>query len=298
MIVYLDQNKWIELAQIFHGKSSSQKDSGLLKEIEASIECGFKYPLSAIHYMEFARISDVERRKRLGEVMSKYSRGLTLASIRAIAIKEIEVSLKQFFQKIKLRSFNLIGNGIEHAFGQSFDKPFPDRLNRFIDEAILNGIDNFNIEPISHFSTEHREKFRAHLESLHQTKTKLDKSKWENWLYAMTITDILKPLYFVMKNNGIDKDAFENFSADQYKKFVDAMPSRHLDVHLYRQVLKDSNYKPKISDLEDWAGLGIAACYCDVVVCEKHFASMLKRDKFKTHARVVTSLSEIFPNVA
>lgn len=298
MIVYLDQNKWIELAKIYHGKLSSPEDAAYLKEIKASIECGYKYPLSAIHYMEFSRISNVGRRKRLGEVMWKYSKGKTLASTEEITIKEIETSLKQFFPNIKPRPLSLIGNGIEHAFGESLGKTLPDWINSTIDEAILKGYDGFNIEPISHSSTKHRESFRSHLDSLHQTKAKLDKSKWENWLYAMAIKDIRNPLAMVMKANDIDKDAFENFSVDQFNKFVDAMPSRSLDLHLHRQVLKNPNYKPKISDLEDWSGLGIAACYCDIVVCEKHFASMLKRDKFKTHARVVTSLYEIFDNVA
>ena len=298
MIVYLDQNKWIELAKIYHGKSSSPGDTAFLTEIEASITCGYQYPLSAIHYMEFSRISNVGRRKRLGEVMWKYSKGKTLVSTREITIKEIETSLKQFFPDIKPRALNLIGNGMEYAFGESSGKTLPDWLNSSVDEAMLKGHDGLDIEPMSHFSTKHRERFRSHLDSLHQTKLQLDKRKWENWLYALAITDIRNPLAMVMKSNKIDKDAFENFNVDQVNKFVDAMPSRYLDVHLHRQVLKNPNYNPKISDLEDWSGLGIAACYCDIVVCEKHFASMLKRDKFKTNARVVTNLYEVFDNVA
>lgn len=298
MIVYLDQNKWIELAKIYHGKSSSPGDVAFLKEIEASIACGYQYPLSAIHYMEFSRISNVGRRKRLGEVMWEYSNGKTLASTKEITLKEIEISLKQFFPNIKPRSLDIVGNGMEHAFGESLGKTLPDWINRGIDEAMLKGHDELDIEPISCFSTIYRENFRSHLDSLHKTKTQLDKNKWENWLYAMAIKDIRNPLALVMKSNNLDKEIFENFSVDQLKKFVDLMPSRNLDLHLYRQVLKNPNYKPKVSDLEDWSGLGIAVCYCDIVVCEKHFASMLKRDKFKTKARVVTNLYEIFDNVA
>ncbi len=294
MIVYLDQNKWIELAKIYHGKSSSTGDIAFLKKIEASIACGYQYPLSAIHYMEFSRISNVGRRKRLGEVMWEYSKGNTLISTKEITIREIETSLKKFFPNIKTRSLNLIGNGMKHAFGEDLSKTLPDWLVSATDEAMLKGHDGLDIEPISYFSTKHRENFRSHLDFLHQKKSQLDKSKWENWLYAMAIMDIRNPLAMVMKSNNLDKNTFESFSVDQFNKFVDAMPSRNLDLHLHRQVLKNPNYKPKISDLEDWSGLGIAACYCDIVVCEKHFASMLKRDKFKANARVVTNLYEIF----
>lgn len=297
MIVYLDQNKWIELAKIHHGKSTSSGDIAFLKEVEASITCGYQYPLSAIHFMEFSRISNVGRRKRLGEVMWKYSKGQTLASTKAITISEIETSLKQFFPNIKPSSLEVVGNGIQNAFGESMGEKLPDWLDRFIDEAMLKGHDGLDIEPISNFSTKYRENFRSHLESLHQKKAQLDSGKLENWLYAMAINDIINPLATVLKSNNIKKDKFESFSIEQFKKFVDAMPSRHLDIHLHRQVLKNSNYKSKISDLEDWSGLGVAACYCDILVCEKHFSSMLKRDGFITNARVVTNLYDIFDNV-
>lgn len=216
MIVYLDQNKWIELAKIHHGKSSSSGDTSFLKEIEASIECGYQYPLSAIHYMEFSRISNVGRRKRLGEVMWKYSKGKTLVSTREIVLNEIETSLKQFFPEINPRLINLVGNGMKYAFGENLSKYPLDLFSRVIDETMLKGHEGLDIEPISHFSTKYRENFRSHLESIHQTKEQLDKSKWENWLYAMAITDIIEPLSIVMKSNNIDKDAFENFRVDQY----------------------------------------------------------------------------------
>ena len=78
---------------------------------------------------------------------------------------------------------------------------------------------------------------------------------------------------------------------------MDAIPTRKLDIHLHRQVLKNDHYKPKESDLEDWAGLGAAACYADAVVCEKHFASLLARDGFTHHARIETNLSETFKSL-
>jgi len=80
LIVYLDQNKWIELAKIFHGKDKSERAKSIQKEIEASLECGYIYPLSEVHYMEFARIRNNERRSRLGKVMWEYSKGQTLGN--------------------------------------------------------------------------------------------------------------------------------------------------------------------------------------------------------------------------
>ena len=78
------------------------------------------------------------------------------------------------------------------------------------------------------------------------------------------------------------------------KSVINDMPTRHLDLHLHKQVLRNPNYAAKITDLEDWTGVGVASCYCDVVVCEKHMADMLRRDGFKTKARIETDLERIF----
>jgi hypothetical protein len=284
------------MARIFHGKDTSLRSIALLKEMDAAIECGCIFPLSAIHYMEFSRIANAGRRSRLGQVMWKYSQGLAIASISDIVLMEIEASLANFFPEIKIRKINLIGRGVAHAFGEKIKDKLPSWMNDIVEEAMLTGFEN--IEPISYAGKEFRVGFLSHLESLQETKHQLEKSKWENWLYAITMTDILEPLNGIMQLHGIDKDRFNGFTADQFKQIIEAMPTRRLDVHLHRQVLKNPSFKPKLTDLEDWAALGTAACYCDVVVCEKHFANMVKRDSFKTKTRIETSLHGIFKNVS
>lgn len=296
MIVYLDQNKWIQLAQIVNGKDKSEFALKTLKEIKASIECGYIYPLSAIHYLEFSRISNVSRRKKLGQVMWDFSKNKSLTSNENIISYEIEVALSKYFPQIKPRDLTLIGTGMLHAFGEEEQIKLPG-LSEYVDKSLLTGAEALDIEPISFFCNKYRENFQSHLSSLNEKKHQLEKNKWENWLYALALKDISKPLSNVLIKNNIPSDSLKDFSADNYKDIVDSMPSRALDVHLHRQVLKNSNYNAKMSDLEDWAGLGLAACYCDVVVCEKHFADMLRRDKFKTSARIVTDLNEIFESL-
>lgn len=268
-----------------------------LNEMEAAIECGYIFPLSAIHYMEFSRISNLGRRSRLGRVMWEYSRGRTLLSYDEIVKKEIEDALVKTIPTIKPRQIKLIGKGIAHAFGEKVKEIKLGWLNELVEEAMLTGHEALDIEPLSFNSNEHRVNFFSHLGSIHENKKKLDRKKWDSWLYAIAITDILKPLYEVLVRHDINKSVIEQFSASQFSEFVDAMPTRHLDLHLHRQVLKNPNYKAKLSDLEDWAGLGVAACYCDIVVCEKHFANMLVRDKYKTRARVETELHKIFEEI-
>lgn len=156
MIVYLDQNKWIELSRIYHGVDKTERSISLLKEIDVAIDLGYIFPLSAIHYLEFSRISNPNRRARLGEVMWKYSKGKTLISSREIVEKEVEHALKIFFPSVNERSISIVGNGMEHAFGEKWGVQFPDSLNSFVEKAMLTGINNLNVEPISFNSNEHR----------------------------------------------------------------------------------------------------------------------------------------------
>ncbi|MFA6310397.1 MAG: hypothetical protein WCV99_10535 [Sterolibacterium sp.] len=298
MIVYLDQNKWIELARIVHGKDKSQRAKGILHALNAAIQSGCIIPLSAMHYMETARISNVARRARLGSVMWKYSKGNTLASYPSVVRYEIEIALSKHFSEVKPSSnIKLLGQGISHAFGENRTSNFPPEIEEEIERSMLTGNSGLKVDPLSFRNSAQRENFCAHLGSLHKTKEDLPKSKWENWLYAMAMVDIINPLAEVMYRYNIEKSDFENLGEAQLKAFVDEMPTRHLDLHLHRQVLRNPSYNPKITDLEDWAGLGIASCYCDIVVCEKHMADMIQRDHFSVKARIETNLANIFQTI-
>jgi hypothetical protein len=298
VIVYLDQNKWIELARIVHGKEQSPHAKAILHALNAATESGCILPLSAMHYMETARISNADRRARLGSVMWKYSKGNTLTSYPSVVRHELEVALSNHFPCARpSENFALLGRGVSHAFGEHRTSDLPYEVEEEIERSMLTGNSKLNIEPLSFRNSVHRENFFAHLVSLHKTKEDLPKSKWENWLYAIALNDIRNPLAEVMCRHNIKKADFENLGETQLKAIMDAMPTRHLDIHLHRQVLKNLSYKAKITDLEDWAGLGIASCYCDVVVCEKHMANMIQRDRFSVKARIETNLANIFQTI-
>lgn len=291
-IVYLDQNKWIELARIKNGKDSSERARQLLTEIDAARQCGFVFPLSAIHIMEFARIRDNERRARLGKVMWEYSGGVTTTPLKEVLCWELEVAFSNKGYVISPDKISYLGQGIAHAFGEQLDDPIAALLSKGMDEAMLCAMED--LPPIQGGSHKHRDNFANHLRSINEIKGELEKSKWENWLYAISMVDIIEPLYIVMSKHNIPTDEIKSWGINGIKTFIDSMPTRKLDIHLHQQVLKNSNYRPKHNDLEDWAGLGPAMCYADIVVCEKHFADLASRDKYQHHARIETSIYDMF----
>ncbi|MBA1149495.1 hypothetical protein H0Z60_20825 [Ectothiorhodospiraceae bacterium WFHF3C12] len=295
MIVYLDQNKWIDLARIENGRDASERALSLKNQLSSAMRNGCVFPLSAIHVVEFSRIKNDQRRRRLGKVMWKFSRGVTTAPLKEIICWELEIAFAKAGYEVKPRTFNYLGNGICHAFGEKRQSPIAAALADEIDEAMLCGTEN--LPPIQGARSKQQEYFANHLRRLNERKHELEKERWDDWLYALSMADITEPLYEVMSANKIPHADIETWGKEGIKYFLDSIPTRRLDIHLHRQVLKNSQYKPKPTDLEDWAGLGPAMCYADVVVCEKHFADLVSRDRFSAKARIETSIYDIFPEI-
>jgi len=297
--MYVDQNKWIELARIFHGKDASADSRSVLETLRVGVDTGrWVLPLSAVHYLELARISNAERRHRLGTVMYALSGIRTLASAHKIIEHEIEVALAQHGLAVEVTSFALLGRGIGHAFGVdlAFGEGLPEDLRGLaierLERALLVGDARLDMASPTIRDTEHRERFQRHLQGLKRIRDRLPRESWDDALHAISMIDILDPLSRVVARHDLDKSVLSSLDKSELSRWLQSMPSRQVDLHLHRQVLKDPHYRSKVTDLEDWAALVMASIYCDVVVCEKHMAAMLQRDHFKTRARVVTHLAD------
>lgn len=310
-IIYLDQNKWIELAQCWHGK---RRDQELRDAVEYASEAAKRgaavFPLSAIHYMETARISDGGRRQRLGKVMAHFSRGYTLASYRAIVTHELEVALANQLPGVTPRPFELLSRGVSHAFGM--DRPpyrIPAKLRESIPDDVATAFEEKAQKLMEYAAitftnpdgtvtpgigyTEQNTRFKEHLEKLHARITSLPARQWEDVLHAMSMADILDPLNEVCEYHDINRERLEGLGKEGLTRLIDEMPSRMVDLQMHRQVLKNPTLRPRRTDLEDWAGLGPAAAYCDGLICEKHFADLLLRDGFVPKAKVLTDIRSV-----
>ena len=295
MIVYLDQNKWIELAKMFHGKDTSSRASLVLRNFEAArADSSVRTPLSSFHYIETSRISNVDRKVRLGEAMWHFSRGETLIGYQAIVRYELELALAKHLAQVSPGTINILGSGHAHAFCSSPLRGVLALFEEEVERSILMGNEMLSIKPPASYSESYRENFRQHLSTLHARYKNVPKELRENWLYTMSTIDILNPINDVIQKHCVPKEAMDGLGEQRLNQVINDMPTRRVDPHLHRQVLRNPNYVARISDLEDWGGLAVAGCYCDVVVCEKHMADMLRRDGFTTHARVETNLENTF----
>ncbi len=307
--VYLDQNKWIDLAKAFHQKGPVDKDliNALAEAQRLSQQSKVLFPLSWVHYIETNKNTNSEQRKRLGEVMWTISRGRTLASYRKLIRHELENVLANYFPKVVPRPFRLVSTGYAHAFNEEsdpkstvlqklsigLDPASRKKLEDDLEKAFITGEGPGNINMPAVGNTVHNTQFAQHLRNLPAIASQLTAAQKKDYPRALALKDIEEPVDEVLTHHGLSWTDFLELGKDILGDIVEAMPSRAVEIHLHRQVLKNPQIRIKENDLEDWGALGPASAHCDVVVCEKQMANLLSRDGFKPSARIITNIRDL-----
>lgn len=97
-IVYLDQNKWIELARVQSGAVTSGMVADLYFELIAAVQSGqVLFPLSVSHILETSKRNDPVSRVHLAETQAKLSRGFVYRSRAGRLEVEVRVTLSRLF---------------------------------------------------------------------------------------------------------------------------------------------------------------------------------------------------------
>ena len=119
LIVYLDLNHWIGLAQALAGHPKGAAHGDVLQACRAARSAGKAlFVLSATIYAEVQKIKDPMQRRRLAEVMEELTHFSTLVS--RVVVMELEFSaLLDPIARLPnpLSKVPLVGRGIRHAFG-------------------------------------------------------------------------------------------------------------------------------------------------------------------------------------
>lgn len=130
-VIYLDQNKWIDVARAFHGKARDAELEVAFAVVEKLSRRGAAvFPLSWVHYLETAKSTNHERRKRLGTAMWEISRGHTMASYRKIVRFELEWALAKRFPGVVPRDFPAGVQGGGARVQRAIRLPNPARASR------------------------------------------------------------------------------------------------------------------------------------------------------------------------
>lgn len=328
-LVYLDQNKWIQISRVIHGKDSSPELLAVVEFLKAAKETGrLEFPLSLAHYMENHRHPNGDARRRLAQSMASLSDLKTLANPTDVVRFELDRALaRRFPDRVSPRPFTLVGSGVSHALGRPIGLCLQDAAGTLTEAQrydlerqarwtfefdVLAGPGAGAVEESFGIPRDSDEQFVRILSTLKADATAaLSKSpnlpgygndeKIDLFLRYRCIADLRGAIDEVLVHHRMERfspwgDAQDPEMALMWARLLDECPSRCVDIHLMRQFVRNENLKREASDLNDFAYLGIAAAYCDVVVCEKQVADLLNRPGL-TKKAVILSDIRLLPTV-
>lgn len=318
--VYLDQNKWIDLARAVNGVAGGERFEEVRLLLEAGVESGeLSLPLSSAHYMETQNRRQWRSRRQLAETMLAFSKLQTIAPQDALLPAELDIALASLFGvPAAARPLRVFGVGASHAFdmeigpyripeeqrGRVADPVGYERhANRLLERQVLigpspemerAGIPDF--EPLSHLEV--GERYAKAKEELRQVR------KAEGWnsgeraprvARAQAITDNLPPIEEAMSRAGLSIDVLIDGGQEGVGAFVEAVPtvlaSSELEKH--RHVASEKPWERQ--DLNDISALSVALAHCDVVLTEGLWSDGVHRSKLdeKLETKVISDLNEL-----
>jgi len=303
--VYLDQNKWVDLAAAEKGLAKGDRFGDALTLLGAMVEAGdVSLPLSAAHYMEIHNRRNYRSRAELATTMLALSRMHTIAPSSSLLPGELDGAFRSIFGRPQTtRELKPFGQGVSHAFG--FPVPIdptvaeivarrPDLvgaergLAEFSEMVLLAGLppeEEVNIpdyQPLSHLEVAERNaEAKQALRKVRREGGWNKGEKAERVARAQALTEYLEPIHEALARAGIPFDDFLDLSQDAMTAFIGSVPCIYTASELER-LRETASQKPwERQDLNDLSALSVAAVYCDVVVTERQWVAFAGRCDFE-----------------
>lgn len=302
VLVYLDQNKWIDLSRAYYKRVEGEKFAQTLVNVQKAVaENIVIFPLSLAHIIETQKTPDIDRRKRLAKVMVEISKGWTIANHCYIIPKEISSAISKMFGKEAPmpNELQVIGRGIPFAcgiaedshknFGISEEKAkdflnLPDNpwvLFQFLvgnDESIVKkGIKRYNRTAAA---------YAQETEKIRKIGKKYSRAIRKRTCIAEILIRDQSDFIDVFALHDLRFKDFLSMELEQKISFVEQIPTYDVEIELTTERNGHWNRTIDPNDMTDIGFLNVAIPYCDIVITEKIWTNMATRkklsDKYKT----------------
>lgn len=295
--VYLDQNKWIDIARAMHGRADGEQYRIALDVAQQSVSMGLvRFPLSMAHYIETWRQSDAARRGRLAQTMLAISRGSALARPPDLCDNELDALLARIGDTTLPREpWPPLGFGFGHAAGLTHKLTETDIDQQIELQHLSQRPDEFLNYGRGH--KEFGERYRAGEQQLAKGSEERDEGKdmHEAVIATSAVMEIHENIGWALDRAQIPADALGpigrvrpdlpeeqvhatvNEALPVARAFIAELPTRDAALRLRLLRHQDRSLRWKPNDLNDIAYLACAVVHCDVVVTEKQWVHELGR---------------------
>ncbi|WP_431795253.1 hypothetical protein [Microbacterium enclense] len=328
--VYLDQNKWIDLARAAKGHPAGARYVEVLEAARTAVAAGTaSFPLDMIRYVETGKRSNDRSRNDVANVMIELSNRHTMLPGRYVLPAELDRALKaRYGRPEEPRRPAVFGSGIQHVTNGQVVLP---ELDISLLRSAENDIDASDYPKIQEIYSKllEAELLRggpamARLAGVDGDTRHLDQQyiDYENKIAseirarglsgpildlavrASDLGDIRPAVTEAVESIGLTWDRFvEDLGPAGVVEFMDDLPTRHVTNVMRGAKLRQTEQRWELHDLNDILGLPVAAVYCDVVVTEKQWAHRFTQAKIEarygtTILRSVTDLTAVLQRAA
>lgn len=301
--VYLDQNKWIDLARAATGHPHGEQYKHPLRQLREAVSDGrARFVLSCAHYFETARAGDPQRRIDVATVMLELSASVTIAPPHVIVPWELDRALAQVHGlEPSVGDLEIFGQGAAHAFNSpALTYKAPAEFNGvplsaavqallsvlagpMVERALLADAGPPGIAGLPRVQIEQHKQVTdtRFVDGQNMVAEHLRTHGRQHLRTAMlgtAVADVMSPLIAASQRLGVDLDAMLG-NQSQLEELISRTPSRWVEMELRR--LRQANPQ-KIwegNDLNDLTALSIAIPYCDIVVTERMWTGLINQAK-------------------
>ncbi len=303
--VYLDQNKWVDLARAASGHPLGERFTDALAICRAGVASGkVSFPLDMYRYWETGKRGRDRSRNDVADVMRELSRQHTMALPFGVLDQELDLALQcRFGRPERPRQQQVFGIGMRHMSEDRMQWPeldlsaLPDRggsapagfraqladaVTEVLEEELLRaGPATFRALGFDHAASDHgrfvdfENRVAAMIAQQRLTGDAIDQA-----VRGTDLGDIRPALVNALDRIEMTYDQFMGASTvHELVAFIDDLPTRYVTNVMRSAKHRQNQQKWEPNDFIDIVALPVAAVYCDVVVTEKQWAHRMRQGK-------------------
>jgi hypothetical protein len=309
--VYLDQNQWVALAREADGLSHNKAAADALILVEEAASVGHaSFPLSAAHYFETMRRGDPVSRRRLGALMARISRFDTICSAPHVLDAEVRRAALALVGATVPAEPRVFGSGFRHAFGLDSSRGYfqseeveraarqrfgEDAFVELIETAMITGPDRRL--PFDGIAAPDDSAARNQLQLELTTRDQLaawghSSDRAHRFILVQECDDVIPRLNSIIDEFRVDLMSLIG-DRESLTSFLLGLPAKGAIIRMRMTAHENLQFRWQLGDLNDLTALGMAAAYCDVVVAENQWGSVLQRHQANLTAKIITSLADL-----
>ncbi|WP_167004171.1 hypothetical protein [Mumia sp. ZJ430] len=304
--IYLDQNKWVDLARAATGHQLGRQFTDALTLARAGVAAGaVSFPLDIYRYWETSKRRDDRSRDDVVDTMLELSKQHTMALPFPLLDREIDLALQRLFGRPEhprqVQEFGIgmrqIGEGrldwpeldlsALPGGGASLPPGLSSQLSELVDqsveEALLRaGPDTYRARGFAHSDSDHAQRFvefekmvAAAIAANGLTGNAIDVA-----VRATDFGDIRPAVSDALGRIGMTYEEFmDGITVGGLMSFIDDLPTRYVTNVMRSAKHRQTQQKWEPNDFADVVALPVPAVYCDVVVTEKQWVHRLRQGK-------------------